>query len=314
MRHIQALRALEHRVIAVPVRAERAQELRGLDIETAASMQEAVDLGATAAIIATDTGRHVRDATDALALGCHVLVEKPLAPSAVEIGALVVQSLQAKRRVFVAYCLRFHDGLALFRTRLPEIGEVHAVRIACQSFLPSWRPDRDYRVSYSARVEEGGVLRDLSHEIDYALWLFGPPQEGVFALLPSTSRLGIAAEESADLLWRNAAGAVVSVRLDYLTECAGRSMLAQGDRGQLEWDALAGTVRLSGGQGHVVSVPQDRDAMMRSQAAAFIRGCDGDVDPRLCTIEEGRLVLATCDAARRSSTAGQSVSLGDETA
>ncbi len=39
---------------------------------------------------------------------------------------------------------------------------------AAQSWLPDWRPDRDYRESYSARLDEGGVLRDLVHEIDYA--------------------------------------------------------------------------------------------------------------------------------------------------
>jgi predicted dehydrogenase len=284
MRHIRALKAVGHRAIAVPVRS-RALE----DIETAATMREAVERGADAAIIATDTGRHIADAEEAIALGCDVLIEKPVAPSADAVGAL------PDTRAFVAYCLRFHEGLQTFRARLAAVGDVHAVRIVCQSYLPDWRPDRDYRASYSARADEGGVLRDLSHEIDYATWLFGCPAR-VNATFSATSRLGIQAEEAADLVWTTPSAATVSVRLDYLTRRARRSLLAQGARGEIEWDAVAGTVRVND---EVVAIAHDRDAMMQRQIEAFLsRSSD------ICTLEEGRRVVALCDAARRSAETG----------
>lgn len=311
MRHIESVRALGHRVIAVPARASRCAELESLGLEVSSSMREAVDLGATAAIIATDTGRHVEDATEALALGCKVLVEKPLAPSASETRWLIERA-SAKRDVFVAYCLRFHSGMRLFRERLHEIGEVQSVRIVCQSYLPSWRPTRDYRESYSARAEEGGVLRDLSHEIDYGLWLFGAPTR-MSAMIHRDSRLGIEAEEAADLSWYTRSGAAVSVRLDYITHRSRRSMLAQGTRGEIEWDAIANTVRLCPAHGRetIFDVDHDRDRMMQSQAAAFLRamasddGASGDV----CTLAEGVRVVQLCDAARRSSETGQMISM-----
>jgi predicted dehydrogenase len=78
--------------------------------------------------------------------------------------------------------------------------------------FPEWRPARDYRESYSASSEQGGVLRDLIHEIDYAVWLYGKPV-AIIAQLSNSGRLGIAAEESADLLWRTPCGATVSIRL-----------------------------------------------------------------------------------------------------
>lgn len=302
MRHLNALRALGHRAIAVPVREGRDVQLSRNGVETAVSLRDAVERGATAAIVATDTGRHLADAADALDAGCDVLVEKPLAPSAAGLTELGRRAQDAGRRVFVAYCLRFDEGLLRFRALLPKVGQCHAVRIACQSFLPDWRPGTDYRDSYSARADEGGVLRDLSHEIDYAVSLFGMPEE-VTATLSSASRLGIAAEEAADLWWRAADGPLVSIRLDYLTRAARRRILAQGANGEIEWDALAGTVRLAlvGSAPQIIPFATDRDGMMQRQARAFLSATHGGASTMLCTFVEATNVVAICDAARRSS-------------
>ena len=46
--------------------------------------------------------------------------------------------------------------------------------INCSSFLPSWRKNIDYQSSVSAKKSlGGGVLLELSHEIDYLIWLIG---------------------------------------------------------------------------------------------------------------------------------------------
>ena len=51
-----------------------------------------------------------------------------------------------------------------------------SAHVSCQSWLPDWRPGRDYRESYSARADEGGALRDLVPELDYATALLGRPE------------------------------------------------------------------------------------------------------------------------------------------
>ena len=44
--------------------------------------------------------------------------------------------------------------------------------------MPDWRKGRNYHESYSVNVHKGGgVLRDLSHEIDYLMWMFGCVKE-----------------------------------------------------------------------------------------------------------------------------------------
>lgn len=256
---------------------------------------DAFGQGAHAAVIATSTGRHLSDATAALATGHHLLVEKPLAASTVGLAALERAAADANRDVFVGCCLRFHATLRAFRAALPRIAPVHHVRIECVSHLPDWRPGTDYRESYSARADEGGVLRDLIHEIDYAGWLFGWPA-AVTARIGNTGHLGIAAEEWADLLW-DVDGTTVSVRLDYLTKRSRREIRADGAGGTLEADLVRQTITIDG---ETTTCTQERDAMMTDQATAFLAAISGGDRDSLATLEDGGRALAIVDAARSS--------------
>ncbi|HEY5947973.1 MAG TPA: Gfo/Idh/MocA family oxidoreductase, partial [Kofleriaceae bacterium] len=182
-----------------------------------------------------------------------------------------------------------------------ELGAIHHVQIACQSYLPEWRPGTNYRESYSARADEGGVLRDLIHEIDYAAWLFGWPT-AVRAQLGNTGRLGIAAEEWADVSWQAPNAASVSIHLDYLTRPARRVMRAYGEHGTLELDLIKQNVtHLRVGQPSTTAqLTQDRDDMMADQARAFLAAIDGGNPGVLATLDDGARALAICDAARES--------------
>lgn len=309
-RHIEVLRGLGHSVIAVPVRTDRQVELREQGVQTAQSLSSARAAGATHAVIATNTGRHLADATEAVYAGLHVLVEKPLASTDEGIDELANAALRAGRSVHVAFCLRFDQSLGAFRAQLPAVGAIHHVTIACQSYLPSWRPGRDHRTSYSASPVEGGVLRDLSHEIDYARWLFGRPNGPISALLANTGRLGIEAEDAASLAWRLEGGATLQMRLDYTTLHARRSILVQGSLGELEWNGIATTVRLRLGDEpeSLTRYATSRNAMYEEQAKAFLSESPGET---LCTLAEARAVVLHSDAARRSSEQERQMPVGE---
>lgn len=302
MRHLRLIQAAGVAVMAFPVRADRRAALEAAGFQVVTSWQQARDRGATHAVVATETSRHLRDVRDAADAGCDILVEKPLAQDAA--GARAAASAAEARGVglWVGCCLRFERSLERFRERLPELGRVHSVRIECQSHLADWRPDRPYRDTYSARADEGGVLRDLIHEIDYATWLFGWPH-AVQARLQNLGRLGIDAEETADLLWETDRSTTVSVRLDYLTRPARRRMTAAGERGNLEWDGVARTVSAAvNGRATSDAFPHEHvDDMYRRQDAAFLCALVGGFDDRLATAHDGIRALAVCDAARRAS-------------
>ena len=301
--HLKAIRSLNGVIpIAGPRRHGRIVELEDDGFATASDIHSAVRDGAIGAIIATDTVRHADDSRSALSEGLDVLVEKPLAVDYAEARELVSLASKLGRKVFVACVLRFSESLNTFRELLPEAGPLHSVQVVCGSYLLDWRPTRPYRESYSARAEEGGVLRDLVHEIDYTGWLFGWPS-ATSASVKNLGLLGIDADEIADLHWETPSGCMVSVSLDYLSRQPRRQIVASGADGTIQWDGIGQAVTLSkvDSDTKVINSSQTREHLFKAQGLAFVGALKGDCDPRLATGADGVRALAICDAARRSS-------------
>jgi predicted dehydrogenase len=302
LRHLDVLRRVDRvKPVPVPVHAHRRDALRNAGFQVARDLEEAVSFGATACIVATDTGRHQQDAVLAINLGLDILVEKPMASDSLQASNIKACAEERKRKVFVGCVLRFSESLNVFREHLPQIGHVHAVAIECRSYLPDWRSERRYQDSYSARDAEGGVLRDLVHDIDYAGWLFGWPS-AVQARIQNFGRLGVQAEETAELNWKTSSGYTVSVNLDYLTRFARRNIQAFGALGTLVWDGVEQTVSLDviGSSRKIIRSVQTRNEMFMSQDVAFLRTDCGETDLRLASGGDGVKALAICDAARRA--------------
>ena len=94
-----------------------------------------------------------------------VLVEKPLFNKFYKFSIL-------KNKVFVGYNLRQHPVLRFIKNFIIN-KKIFSVNIICNSYLPHWRKSINYKDSYSShRKLGGGVLLDLSHEIDYLEWIF----------------------------------------------------------------------------------------------------------------------------------------------
>lgn len=309
MRHLRIFRdRLALPVLAVPSRASRRDELEKAGFPTL-PVAEGPGTAVRLVVIATDTSQHVEDVRAYLPYG-DILVEKPLAVDGTELSGMAT-SPEAQARVSVAYCLRFAAGMDRFRSQLDRLGRLHEVRIEAASYLPEWRPDRDYRRSYSARPNEGGVLRDLSHEFDYAAWLFGEPNR-VLARLGGGGSIGIGVDATADVLWEYVDGLIVTFRLGYLSRIPRRGMRAMGSEGELEWNGLTGSVvhRQPNRRDERWTEDAARDEMMVRQARAAL-GLDRDARSRMCSWKEGVRIVELMDAMRRSHEGGRWVEVGE---
>lgn len=215
-----------------------------------------------------------------------VLVEKPL------FHELRQSPGHSFAQAAVAYNLRFHPVIAGLRQALA--GEaILSVQAYAGQYLPQWRPDTDYRTGYSADAARGGgVLRDLSHELDYLSWLLGASRR-VAALGGHVSPLEISSDDAFALLFATERCPMVSVQLNYLDRTAKRRIVVNTARHTLDADLIGGTLAVDG---MVRNFTVDRDATYVAMHQALLAG----MLDTACTLDEGLMTLRMIAAATRA--------------
>lgn len=275
------------------------------------TLSDALAFRPQVAVIATPSTHHIEAAAPLAQSGAHLLVEKPIAAAVEGVPEFIDLCRANGVTLMTGYNLRFAPALLAFRRLLLEsrIGRVLSVRAEVGQHLPSWRPATDYRDSVSGKSAlGGGVLLELSHEIDFLRWLFGDIA-WVSAVALRQSALEIDVEDTAHLLLgfapRDEGAALVgSLIMDFIRKDATRTCLAIGDRGSLRWNALAGTVELfeEGAPGwtqcHASS--NDVENSYRAEWTHFLE-CVSSGRPPLVAGEDGLAVIRVIEAARRSS-------------
>lgn len=263
-----------------------------------------------AAIIANPAPFHLGTALAMAAIGCHLLVEKPLSHKASIVEPLLEKTRERKLILQVGYNLRFLPSLKQFRERIHTgaIGRVLSVRCEIGQYLPSWRPEADYRQGVSARQElGGGVLLELSHELDYLRWIFGEV-DWVNAWLGRQSALEIDVEDMAHLTLgfaHNAAGVapVAALSLDFIRHDTTRLCTAIGETGSLLWNGLTGKVdeRLAGVKEwrKVFHHAHQLDDSYRDQFLHFLSCIQNGEAPQVTGID-GLAVLNIIESAKKS--------------
>jgi len=239
-------------------------------------------------VIANSTNQH-HDTLQALAtadFAGRVLIEKPLFHKLNDAPQNRFSSLS------VAYNLRFHPLIQRLYNLLSN-ETILSVQAYVGQYLPDWRPGTNYRNSYSARTSEGGgVLRDLSHELDYLNWLCGT-WTAVTAVGGHISALEIGSDDIFVLLMQNERCPVVSVQLSYLDRVVRRRISINTQHNAIELDLVAGSLSING---KIETIKVERDHTYREMHRAILRS---DLT-HLCSVEEGLATLQLIDAAERA--------------
>lgn len=144
--------------------------------------------------------------------GKHFFIEKPVV-SWPQREAAKRFPLRKDSIYYVACPLRYHAVIQYIKSSIAPCGVI-SIRSICSSYLPEWRPGKDYRTTYSAvKAMGGGVSIDLIHEWDYLTYLFGWP-ERVNSMIGKKSSLEIDSDDYAIYL-AEYADKIAELHLDY---------------------------------------------------------------------------------------------------
>lgn len=301
-----------HPGVAVYESAERLLEQKG-----------ALDL----LVVASPNRTHAPLALSGLGAGLHVVVDKPLAPTAVEARALVEE---ARRRglLLTPFHNRRWDGDFLTLRRLLNEGRLGRV-LRFESRFERWRerPKPGWRQSDDP-AEAGGLLYDLgSHLIDQALVLFGPVRRVYAELCRPYADVRVDNDTFVALthdggvrshLWMSSVAAQAGPRFRVLGSAAAyvkygldvqEEALRQGSRPGAEgWgeepEQRWGLVGAGDDPRPLRTEPGSYQSFYAGVVAAIREGAPPPVDA-----SEAVAVLDIIEAARRSDEEGQTVSL-----
>ena len=165
-----------------------------------------------------------------------ILIEKPLfdKPKSYKVKNNIVK---------IGYNLRFHPVITYLKDFLKN-KKVYSSLVVCNSFLPKWRNNVHYTKSYSADIKKGGgVIHDLSHELDYSMYLFGKLKH-IFSDYDKISFLKISSPDYASILLSSTKVKKILINLNYFSLIEKRKIFIDGYNFSLEADLINNNIKL----------------------------------------------------------------------
>jgi 1,5-anhydro-D-fructose reductase (1,5-anhydro-D-mannitol-forming) len=260
-----------------------------------------------AVYVSSTNEQHCAQTVAALAAGCHVMCEKPLAMSVDDADRMVNEAAVRGRVLGTNHHLRASDCHRQMRELMASgsIGRVHGVQVSHAVYLPphlqGWRLDRP--------DAGGGVMLDiLVHDTDLLRFLLQAEPRRIYT---SASQVGLgrgSVEDSAMSLIEFDGGVLAQAHQSFVARYAITRLHVLGTEGNLYAQASmtqAGTGRLwlrdEQGERELAVQPVD---LYEAGFSAFIRACAGEGTP-LATGTDGARSMATALAGLASARSGR---------
>jgi predicted dehydrogenase len=310
-RHARNLCSAYEDIELIALRSGKDKRETGLNMREFYNLDEALKEKPLAAVLSNPTSLHIPIALKLAKAGVNLFIEKPLSNNLLGIGSLKKVIKEKNLTVMVGYCLRFHPILKKVNAIIKheELGKILFARVQGGQYLPDWHPESDYRDSYSAKSNlGGGVLLDLSHELDYVQWFFGEAKD-VVANVAKVSDLAIDTEDYAEILLRFKNGISAEIHLDYLQKIPTRTGLIVGKNGSLSFDINSNNLELNSQTETLkISEPFNKDKMYEWEIKHFM-DCVWEKKVPIVDLDEGLKSLKIVLAAKESSLRGRRISL-----
>lgn len=213
-----------------------------------------------------------------------ILVEKPLFETYKDF-----KSTQ-NNRIYVAYLLRFHPVIKALK-KLLSYEKPYFANFVCNSYLPNWR-EVDYTQNYSAKKElGGGVLLDLSHELDLAQYLF-KDLELLYSQNEKISELDISSDDFAFLALKGKNEEKVFINLDYFSKKNSRTINICTEKRSFKADLNKNYIKIYKKSGKVKKI-EFKNSTIKNLCLlhkAILKN-----DKNICSLDEGLQILRLTD-------------------
>jgi len=252
---------------------------KGLPFETITSLEDITALNPDYLVVSSSTSQHYSqlEFIEENLKGKKIIMEKPLFEEYHEYKI-------KNNHVYVGYNLRFHPMVKKIREFIYG-KKLWIIQIFCGSYLPDWRPERDYRRTSSAnKTSGGGVLLDLSHELDLVQLLAGSI-DVKHAVNENVSNLEIDSDDLLLFSGKTEGGSHVHISLNYFTRKPLRQIIIEGDGISIRGDIITNT--LSVVEDGIVSDYSWPDFERNETYIAQHRAVIEDDHSIICTYEEG---------------------------
>lgn len=255
------------------------------------------------AIICSPATSHISDASILMNHNINTLIEKPISVSSEGLDGFLNNQIKSKSIMTVGYVLRHRPDFQYFHDLIRQIdlSSIKKIEVKASSYLPEWRPNRDYKTTVSADTNKGGgVLLELSHEFDYINYFFGPILS-VSCKLINTGLLEIKAEEQANLVLENKHKFPIEVHLDFISKEASRFCKITTKDEIYKCDFIDKSVEVKDNREIKVykKFDFDFDNIYMLQLKEFLKSIENN-EPVAVTLFEAIEVMKIIDAAKKS--------------
>ena len=190
-------------------------------------------------VISNETSQHQAsyDLLQTLGYKKKILIEKPINfPNDYHTTSL-------HSNTFVGFNLRYLPVIRDLKQSFTEIkDEIIEIRLEYGNSTDNWRNGDNRKLSYSRSVKRGGgVLRDFSHEIDLALWVFGV-NELRYAYGTGMGDFMLDGEDYVKLILKGEQKYLVEVTLNSLQKVPSRLIQIRTSCDLIEFNLLNGVI------------------------------------------------------------------------
>ena len=270
-----------------------------------------INLKIDAAIICSPAPFHLKQAKIFIKKRIPILIEKPLSNNLNNIKNFKLLCKKLNTLVLVGYNLRYSKSLNFFYKLFlsHKVGKPLSAAIRCTSYLPNWRTKQNYIKSISASAKlGGGVLLELSHELDYANWIFG-----YFNQIHSSinyKKLKNNVEDCAYLNLISNKNVSVSIFLDFFNKKIERTCKIDGSQGTLTWDGIENYVMIEKKNGKVKKwkFNDDINSTYKYQLSHFIDCIEKKTTPKV-SLQNGIDALKLVLMAKKSNRSNKIIKL-----